>query len=280
MLRMFPTQDPNAPRHFAPAPGQGRQTPWIVTAATAVVALGLIGGLVSISGGNDGGGTAPIGAPGDMPTVQMPTGRPSGFPSMPSFTDPWDGTKPPTGGPTTAAPTATKGNWDTAEGDTDPFTTAEWFPDTGDFSIQERPYVQLAQDERNCTAAEAGMRSLFGDDCIGIIRSLWTDASKKYVGSLSVISFTDKTSAKSIQNRLSAGQSNGAYVQFITPPSGSGVKYSDRSPTWVGTTTSGHYMIVIEVALTSGGAVDARAKEMYNDLYLVAVEHINAQMWG
>ncbi|MEU8132520.1 hypothetical protein [Streptodolium elevatio] len=277
---MFPTQDPYGPQQYAPTPGQGTRSPWIVTAATAVVALALVGGVTSMSGGNDGG-TAPVAAPGDAPTGRMPSGLPTDFPSMPSFTARPTGPAAPTGGtPTTGVPETTKsGGWDTAEGDTDPFTTQEWFPDVGDFSIQKRPYVQLAQDERNCTAAESAMRSLFSDDCIGILRSLWTTPNKKYVGQLSVISFTDKASAKSIQNRLSAGQSNGAYVSFITPPSGSGVKFSEQSPTWVGTTTSGHYMIVIEVALSSGGAIDANAKLMYDDLYLVALDHINAQMW-
>ncbi|WTW98773.1 hypothetical protein OG216_37935 [Streptomycetaceae bacterium NBC_01309] len=278
---MFPTQDPYGPQQYAPAPGQGARSPWIVTAATAVVALALVGGLLSMSGGNDGGG-APIAAPGDMPTARMPSNLPTDFPSMPSFTARPTAPRTATGGaPTTAAPETTKaGGWDTAEGDTDPFTPAEWFPEVGDFSIQKRPYVQLTQDERNCTAAEAPMRSLFADDCIGVIRSLWTTPNKKYVGQLSVISFTDKDAAKSIQNRLSAGQSNGAFVLFITPPSGSGVKFSEQYPTWVGTTTSGHYMVVIEVALTSGAAIDATAKQMYDDLYLVAVDHINAQMWG
>ncbi|WP_436776704.1 hypothetical protein [Yinghuangia sp. YIM S09857] len=276
---MFPTQDPYGPQQYAPAPGQGTHSPWIVTIATAVVALALVGGLLASSGDGSESGM-PVAAPGDMPSARVPSGRPTDHPTMPSFTARPSGPKTPGSRTPTAAPKTTKaGDWDTAEGDTDPFTTAEWFPAVGDFSIQKRPYVQLAQDERNCTAAEPAMRSLFSDDCIGVIRSLWTTANKKYVGQLSVISLTDKAAAKSIQNRLSAGQSNGAFVQFVTPPSGSGVRFSERYPTWVGTTTAGHYMIVTEVALTNGGAIDATAKQMYDDLYLVAGEHINAQIW-
>ncbi|MDI2127210.1 hypothetical protein [Yinghuangia seranimata] len=287
-----PYQQPYGGPPYGPPPPGPPRGPWIAVGVAAVLAVVLIVVLVTTSGGKDGKPVAfkdPGGAPSlPMPTFTMPS---IGMPTFPSFPG-GSGLPPgptgrgtaPGGGAPSASPSAspTSNDWDRAADDHRPFTAKEWFPDDlGDFSIQKRPYVQLAQDERPCTAAEDGLRRMFTDNCVGVVRSLWTEPTHTYVGALSVVSLSTKADVVSIGNRLSAGQSNGDYVAFIPPPPGSGVKFSNQSRTWVGTSTTGHYMIVIEIARSDGrDAGDAGTKQMWDDLYLVAVDHVNAQMWG
>lgn len=251
-----------------PRPGGGSAgNPWIAVGATAVAAV-LAVVLVVASGGGDAGG--PVGMPdgGGVPTadLDLPTGVPT-----PRGTASPGGTASPT--------TGDNGSWDSAATDTDPFTPGEWFGMTGATTIQGRPYTQLAQDSQSCQAAEPDLRRLFGSDCLGIVRSLWTDGTKAYVGSLSVVSFTDSVAARRVSDQLFVRGRDGGYVSFITPPSGSGVKFSERTATWVGTITQGHYMVVIEVARADGKAPDTGSEQVYGDLEMVPESHINAQMW-
>lgn len=295
---MHPDHDPRSSPSHSPAPGgswsSGPQpwggppgtgaNPWTLTAIAAVLAVALISLLIT-TGGN-GGGSKPAAFTdpgGDGPPLAMPT-LPSGFPTMPSFTDlPTAPGRTSSPGSGTASPSASASGpnpLDRADTDTHPFTAAEWFNKTGDTTIQKRPYTQLAQDERGCAAAESGLRTLLGSDCKGIVRSLWTEPTHTYVGSLSVVSMTDKQSATSLSNRLASDASSGQYVSFITPPSGSGVKFSEQSRTWVGTMVSGHYLIVIEVARTDGkDAGDSGSQTMWKDIKYVAVDHTVAWIW-
>ncbi|NUU24546.1 MAG: hypothetical protein HOV68_24020 [Streptomycetaceae bacterium] len=265
---------------YTPASAPAGRSPWVTTAATGVVAAVVAGLLIATSG--SGSGTTSIGdgppgmppLPGDLPTelsTRPPTKAPTGTAAP---------TRPGAPSSASASPSPTN-DWNTASGDKKPFSAAEWFDATGPLTIQGRPYNQLAQDKTACSAAEPGLRSLFGAECLGIIRSLWTDSAKKYAGSMSVVSVTDKRVAQSAANRLSAGGSNGEYVAFIPPPSGSGVRFSEQYRTWVGAMPSGHYLVIVEIARTDGAAPDSGAKTMYDDLFLVAQQHINAvTIWG
>ncbi|NUP32012.1 MAG: hypothetical protein HOV66_19340 [Streptomycetaceae bacterium] len=274
---------PSGPQPWGGPPHQGAN-PWTVTAIAAVLAVALISLLIATSGGSGSSKPAAFTDPGgDGPPTAMPT-LPSGFPTMPSSTGlptaPGRTNAPGSGTGSPSASASGPNPLDRADTDTHPFTAAEWFHDKGDMTIQKRPYTQLAQDERGCSAAEAGLRSLLGSDCKGIVRSLWTEPTHTYVGSLSVVSMTDKQSAKSVSDRLASGASNGQYVSFITPPSGSGVKFSEQSRTWVGTMVSGHYLIVVEVARSDGKAAgDSGSVTMWNDIRYVAVDHTVAWIW-
>lgn len=261
--------------------GPSGRSPWLVTGVTAAVAVALVVGLVvSWDSDKEGetilpGGAQPTmpGRPGDLPT-NIPSLRPTKAPTP-------GGATPRTPGAPSVSASGPKSDWNNATGDTNPFTPEEWFDKTGPSEIQSRPYTQLSQDKRDCSVAEAGMRPLLNSICLGIIRSLWTNESKTLVGSLSVVSLVDKPSASTLQDRMASGRSNGQWVQFITPPSGSGVRFSEQYPTWVSPMASGHYMVVIEVARTDGKAIDATAKTMHSDLQLVAQQHINAKtIWG
>ncbi|WP_436778158.1 hypothetical protein [Yinghuangia sp. YIM S09857] len=270
--------DPNRVQHGPHLPS-GR-SPWITVAATAVAAVLLVGGLVSLSDG--GSGTAPLGGgPPTLPPGMLPTTASTKLPAKNPGAASATPTRPSRTSTSTAKSTAPTNDWNTASGDKKPFTAAEWFPERGPLTIQGRPYIQHAQDKTTCLAAERGMRSMFGDDCIGIVRSLWSDSAKKYVGALSVVSLTDKRASQSIANRLSAGQSDGQYVAFISPPSGSGVRFSEQYRSWVGSMPSGHYLVIVEIVRSDGGTPDSTAKTMYEDLFLIAKQHISAvTVWG
>ncbi len=284
--RMHSDHDQNDPTRFypgAPVAASSGRSPWIAAGAVSVVAAVIVGVLIASSGGS---GTNPLGASPGRPTLpgDLP-GLSTGLPTTTSTKPPTDTGVPSRSGtatsPTTTKSTAPTNDWNTASADKKPFTTREWFPETGPLTIQGRPYNQLAQDKSTCSAAESGLRSMFGSDCLGIIRSLWTNSAKTHVASLSVISLTDKLAAQSIANRLSAGQSNGQYVAFIQPPSKSGVTFSEQYRTWVGSMPSGHYLVIVEVARSGGSAPDSAAKTVYDDLFLIAQQHINAvTIWG
>ncbi|WTW98605.1 hypothetical protein OG216_37045 [Streptomycetaceae bacterium NBC_01309] len=259
-----------------PAPDRppGRN-PWLTTGLTAGVAVALVATLMMSSGEGE---TVPPGGGVGADMTARPPGLPTDMPSLrPTKPPAPGGTSTRTPSATAPTPSGTKSDWNNAKDDTNPFTAAEWFDKTGSHQIQNRPYTQLSQDKRDCTVAEAGMRPLLGSNCIGIIRSLWTNQAKTHVGSLSVVSLDDKAAATKLAERMSSGGSNGQWVLFITPPSGSGVRFSEQYPTWVSPIASGHYMVVIEVARTDGKAIDATAKTMHSDLKLVATQHINAK---
>lgn len=213
-------------------------------------------------------------APTDVADKKKPDDAPtdgSDRPEQDAPTPPAEPAKP------SAAP---QNDWNTAAGDKHPFNSATWFPELGDHPIQNRPYIHLAKDDHDCTAAEPGLRSMLGADCISLIRSLWTNAAKTHVGAISVISLTDNATALALQKRLSAGQNNGDFVQFIPPPAKSRVRLSARAPTWVGTKVDGHFLIVIEIVRTNGGEPDQTAKTMRGDLHIVAIDHIIALSFG
>ncbi|NUU24621.1 MAG: hypothetical protein HOV68_24415, partial [Streptomycetaceae bacterium] len=125
---MYPHQDPHNQSFRQPG-----QNPWIATGAAAVVSALIAAVLITSSGDAKSDSTLPMGAPSGMPT--MPT-MPSDFPTGGMPTGPDDMPPMPSGAPTTAGPSTPKNDWNVAAKDDSPFNSAEWFPDTGDFSIQ------------------------------------------------------------------------------------------------------------------------------------------------
>ncbi|MGW0665195.1 hypothetical protein [Streptodolium elevatio] len=253
---------------LAPPSRRSGRSPWLVTGITAVVAIGVIGGLLSISG-NSGTPTGPMGGKTPIPTLPGGVGTkfPTGVPSTGA-----GGKTPATGA--SGKPTG-KNDWNNATGDTTVFTADEWFPETGARTVEARSYQHLAKQTGSCTAAEPEMRLLMKGTCIKVIQSVWANSGKTHVGALSVVSLTDKPAATALQDQLSDDRSKGQYVSFLTPPSSSGVRVPASAPSWVSTTVSGHYMVIAEVVRVDGGAKDATSREMVNDLRAVAMEYVD-----
>ncbi|MGW0658377.1 hypothetical protein [Streptodolium elevatio] len=273
---MPPVYDPPTPS-VPPPPGRpfpgglrggsSNRRPWLAVGGAALAATVLVTVLVTTGDEDAARDQRPIGASDGARVPGTSAGKATSGATSPSGRS---------GSPTTGA----SSNWDTAASDTDPFTPARWFGATGETTIQGRPYTHIAQDSRDCQAAEVGMRDLFGTDCIGIVRSLWTDVTKSYVGSVSVVSLTDEAAARSLADRLLAPGRNDVYVSFIQPPSDSGVRFSEQTRTWAGTITSGHYLVVIEVARADGQAPDEGSEQVYGDLERVPVRHIDSHTWN
>ncbi|WP_436777333.1 hypothetical protein [Yinghuangia sp. YIM S09857] len=246
-------------RGFNSPPGVPGRSPWLVTGVTAVVAGGLVVGLLSMSG-NSGTPTGPMGAKPTMPTLPDLGG-----------TKGTGGKSPAAGAP--GKPTG-KNDWNSATGDKTVFTAETWFPPTGAQTVESRSYQHLVRRNGSCMAAEPEMRTLMTGTCVKVIQSVWANPGKTHVGALSVVSLTDKPAATALQDKLSDDRSKGQYINFLTPPSSSGVKVPRTGPSWVGTTVSGHYMVIAEVMRVDGAEKDATSREMVNDLTSVAMDYI------
>lgn len=248
-------------------PSQGpRRNPWVAVGATAVVAVVIAAGVAASSGDAGAGPTG--GGPG-VPTLP-PGGKYTAVPSLPA-----DG---PGRGPTrtpTRTPTAkpTKNDWNSATGDTTVFTAAEWFPETGVTTLGGNTYNHLLKRDGSCSAAEPKMRKLMSSTCVKVIQSLWTNSGKTQIGALSVVSLRDKAAADSLQSRLAGDDSDGQYINYLTPPSGSGVSTSKLGPTWVSTTVTGHYLVIAEAGRVDGKPIDADTRAMVNDMREKVMEY-------
>ncbi|MYS87240.1 hypothetical protein [Embleya scabrispora] len=262
-----------------PPPAPPRRRKWLVPAA-AVVALAVIGGgaffLVSRDDGDDKKPAAnsspnPAGNGGSLPAPQgstdAPPDEPKGFQSAPP-------------------PNTT--DVDAVSTDKLAFTTDYFFKDTAEFDGRSgAKYRQLAADgtaASDCSKAVTATGSaLAANGCVGVLRGSYKDSAGKFVATLSVISVPDKPAAQALRKALDPIPFATSPTGWLKPPASSGITFKDGSEHIAVSTTTGHYVLVIDIGRADGAplkgqgeAVSKAASTVFSDLSFRMTDRIVA----
>ncbi|MEU0931894.1 hypothetical protein [Embleya sp. NPDC005971] len=252
-----------------PPPAPPRRPKWLVPVA-AVAALAVIGGgaflLVSGDDGDDKKPAAnsspkPVNNGGSLPAPQgstpAPADEPKGFQS---------------------APPPNTSDIDAVSTDKLSFTTDYFFKEAGEFDGRSgAKYRQLAVDgsaAKDCSKAVTATGSaLTRNDCLGVLRGSYKDSAGKFVATLSVISVPDKPKAQELRKALDAIPFATSPTAWLTPPASSGITFKDGSEHIAVSTTTGHYVLVIDIGRADGAplkgqgeAVSKAASAVFGDL--------------
>ncbi|MFF7244047.1 hypothetical protein ACFZBU_09120 [Embleya sp. NPDC008237] len=244
-----------------PPPAPPRRPKWLVPAA-AVVALAVIGGgaflFVSRDDGDDKKPAAdssqnppkPADNGGSLPAPQgsnlAPDDEPKGFQS---------------------APPPNTSDIDAVSTDKLAFTTDYFFKDGAEFDGRSgAKYRQLAADgsaASDCSkAATATGSALAQNGCVGVLRGSYKDSAGKFVATLSVISVPDKPKAQALRKALDPIPFATSPTGWLKPPASSGITFKDGSEHIAVSTTTGHYVLVIDIGRADGAPLKGQGEEV------------------
>ncbi|WP_406296079.1 hypothetical protein OG948_11915 [Embleya sp. NBC_00888] len=262
-----------------PPPPPSSRRKWLMP-VTAVVALGVIGGgaffFLAKDDGDDKKPAAnsspnPASNGGALPAPQgsagAPTDEPKGFQS---------------------APPPNTSNIDAVSTDKLPFTTDYFFKDPAEFDGRSGgKYRQLSADggaAADCSkVVTATGTAITQNGCVGVLRGSYKDSAGKYVATLSVVSVPDKAKAQALKQALDKIPFATSPTAWLAPPASSGVAFKDGSEHIAVTTTTGHYVLVIDIGRADGGPLKGQGEEaskaasaVYSDLTYRMTDRITA----
>ncbi|MGW9214367.1 hypothetical protein ACWGR4_46415 [Embleya sp. NPDC055664] len=239
-----------------PPPPSGRPK-WLVPTA-AVVALAVIGGgaFFFLSKDNDDD---------KKPAAQTsPTGPANG------------GSLPATGGspgPTAdepkgfqSAPPPNNSAIDDLSTDKLSFTTDYFFKDTAEFQGRTgAKYRQLSSDDsaaKDCSKViTAGGSAVTQNGCVGVLRGSYKDSAGKYAVTLSLISMPNKEKAEAVKKGLGTIALSNSPIAWLQPPASSGVTFKDGSEHAAIATTTGHYVLILDIGRADGGPMKGQGED-------------------